>query len=631
MNRLPTMTSSLSRDFMLLSLVIVAVLSVVSLWVAYQTYEDHSDKVVSGLQNEVVRIDRELIVEIENASYLLESLGRQVSQIGVENDAQIASLLRAFDNDQRKDDIFTWIDKNQQVKITSKGGILAKSIDMSDRDYVKKALADPWKVHIGRPVLGRVTNKWVLPIGMGLTDYNGQHVGVIVVSLDINAITRGIRKEIHNSGIAFSIVSKTLAPLTEVNNSQDSDLLHNLNATELLANVDVDAKPSQVLSRASLFHQNVDYIFYEKSARYPYIILMGFNHEISDKQIINLMIPRLLQIIVIACFLISILAMVQLRVVRPVKHLGETTLDIIKGKKYRGIPSGAPLEIEQLADLIGQLSQYIEERKRIEDELLIKNAHLRRVKDTAQLMHVARTQFLESIATELDKPIEMIVEYAESMKEQHFGAIRNETYLKHAFDIHHSGCDLRQMVMDIITVARLEESSMTLNEKPVEIAFCVHRALRSFQEQPQHRHTDVKLRLDDGMPRLLIDEERFHQILSNLLNGAAGQMANGSAMVLEASIEPHEERGEELVLMLKYNMGLDDEVALNQRERVVMAHALSPLDREHASPIRSEGINIALTRMLVSLHQGTMETRISPNQVARVYIRFPAARITANG
>ena len=83
--------------------------------------------------------------------------------------------------------------------------------------------------------------------------------------------------------------------------------------------------------------------------------------------------------------------------------------------------------------------------------------------------------------------------------------------------------------------------------------------------------------------------------------------------------------------MLKYNMGLADEVALNQRERVVMSTAINSHEREHASPIRSEGINIALTRMLVSLHQGSMETRISPNQVARVYIRFPAARITANG
>lgn len=614
---------------MMLSLVIVSVLVMVSLWVAYQTVEDYSDKIVANLQNESVRIDRDLIVEIENASYLLESLGRQISQIGVDNEPQIASMLRAFDNQERKDDIFTWVDKRQQVRVTSKSGVLVKSIDMSDRDYVKKSLAEPWKVHIGRPVLGRISNKWVLPLGMGLTDYNGDHAGVIVVSLDISAIVKNVRKEIKDSGIYFKIVSKTLAPLTGVGEDEEVEEQDKLNATELLGAIDIDAKPAQVLSRASLFHTNRDYILYERSARFPYIIMIGFDHLQSTSQIAALMVPRILQMVVIAFFLISLLAVVQLRVVRPVTSLAQITSRIIKGKDFTPLPSGAPLEIEQLAELIKQLSMYIDERKRIEDELLIKNANLRRVKDTAQLMHAARTQFLESIAQELDKPIEMIVEFAESMKEQHFGAIRNETYLKHAFDIHHSGCDLRQMVMDIITVARLEENSMTLNERPVEIAFCVHRALRAFQEQPLYRHTDVKLRLEDDIPRLLIDEERFHQILSNLLNGAAVQMAAGSAMVLEASIEEHEDRGGELVLMLKYNIGLEDDVTLHQRERVAMSHALTLHDRDHSTPIRSEGINIALTRMLVSLHQGSMETRISPNQVARVYIRFPAARITA--
>lgn len=619
------MTSSLSRDFMLLSLVIVAVLVLASLWVSYQAYEDHSDKIIANMQNEVLRIDRDLILEIENASYLLESLGRQVSQIGPENDTQVAALLRAFDNSHNNDDIFTWIDRQQMVRITSKTGVLAKSIDMSDRDYVKKSLAEPWKVHIGRPVLGRVTNKWVLPIGMGLTDYNNHHVGTIVVSLDIQAITKDIRKDVISSGINFSVVSKTLAPLT---GSGETPQEEQLNATELLGNVDVDKAPSKILSRPNLLSQKKDYVLYERSAHYPYVILMGYSHERSQGQVWKLLAPRILNIVVIAFFLISLLAMVQLRVVKPVRDLSGITREVVRGKLFTPLPSGAPKEIEVLAELVHELSQYIEERRRIEEELLIKNMHLRRIKDTAQLMHAARTQFLESIAAELGKPINMIVEYAESMKDQHFGAIRNETYLKHAFDIHHSACDLRQMALDIIAVAHLEEANVTLNEKPVEIAFCIHRALRSFQEQPQYRHTDVKMRLDDDLPQLLIDEERFHQILSNLLSGAALHMANGSAMVLEASLDQHEDRGEELVLMLKYNLGLEDEISMQQRERVVMSGALSPHDRDHAN-IRSEGINIALTRMLVTLHQGSMETRISPNKVVRVYIRFPASRISA--
>lgn len=611
---------------MLLTLVILAALVLVSVWVAYETYEDYSDKVIARLQNEATRINRDLNTDIEHVSYLLESMGRQVNHVGVDNTEATAALLRSFNNDTRKKDVFAWVNDAQEITITSQKGILLKPIDISDRDYAKKSLAAPWEVHIGRPVLGRLTNKWILPISMGLTDYNDKHLGQILASIDVDTLTENIRKEVHDDGINFAIISKTLAPLTEVHDALQ-DIRNTLNPTELMANIDVAKRPSQVLSRASLFHQKNNYILYETSQQFPYIILISYNHEMSGNQISGLLTPRLLQIFVIAIFLVLLLWLVQMRVIQPVNTLSDHTDEVVHGLPFRPIPVGAPKEIDLLSDKIQSLSHYIRERVRIEEELINKNNHLRRIKDSAHLLNTARMRFLESLANELQKPVSLINEFSESMKEQHFGAMRNENYLRHAVDIHQSSEELKQMVLDIITVAKLEEDNLSMNERLMDVAFCIHRALRTFQEQPQNRHTDVKLRLDDDLPRLPMDEDRFHQILINLLNGAASHMASGSTMVFEVELDKRDDLEHVLVLMLKYNLALDDDITHIQRERQSLAQSMAQRSKQQQQAVRSDGINMALTRMLVSLHQGEMETRVSPNQVVRQYIRFPIQRV----
>jgi hypothetical protein len=124
---LSTRNPSVSRDFILLFAVIMGIIVLVAVWVAYKTFENYSQSVVSEMEGEAMRIDRSVIVEIKNASYLLESLARQIVQIGSENPDKISLLLRSFDNSNtdRKDE-FAWVDADQEITITSTSGQLEK-------------------------------------------------------------------------------------------------------------------------------------------------------------------------------------------------------------------------------------------------------------------------------------------------------------------------------------------------------------------------------------------------------------------------------------------------------------------------------------------------------------------------
>lgn len=616
---------SLSRDFVLIALVIIIALGVVSLWVSLDTYETHSESIVADMDTEANRIDRSLISQIENASYVLESLARQVSQQGPENLSMTSSLLRSFTNQSRPEDVFAWVDGAQQIAITSHRGILSKPVDVSDRDYIKKALAEPWKVQIGRPVQGRVTDTWVLPICLGMTDYKGNHVGAVLAILDITALTRTLEKEIHKKAISFAILSRTLTPLTQTR--QDDFFNSHYQIGEKLNTIDFDVKPKGVLTRSGLFNRHDVFSYYTVSSKYPYVILIGYDEMKSFADINKLLLAKIVQILAVALFLLTLLWIIRTRIIRPVESLSDIAADITRGKPYRPLPQGGPLEIEALSQHIKTMDEYIHERRRIEEEIKQKNKYLIRVKDSAEVINNARMDFLSTLAEELNKPVASVRESAETLKDQHFGPLGSEHYLQEASGIFSNSIHLSQMIEDIHLISDMEHGIVVLNEKPVNLSFVIHKALRVFQELPQHRHVEIKLRIDESMPQLVIDEDRLVQILVNIFTSGVQKIDPGSPMVLECMIEKDHTGAEEIVIMLKYSAKPADQ----QSDYSSLALYPTEMNSKQQAYIRSGGINLALTRMLVSLLQGSLEANVSQNNVCRVYLRFPEQRIWHSG
>lgn len=625
---IPPPHTSLSRDFLVLTVVIFIAYIFVSIWVAQATYESYSEDVIVDLQEKAQRIDKDIATEIENISFVLESLGRQINYTGAEHAYATAALLKSFNHEHHRKDIFAWIDDKQHITMTSYKGMLRQPIDIADRDYIKKTLTSPWKIHIGRPVFGRLSDKWVLPISMGITDYSDHYVGAVLASLDIEELIQKTQSTLKNNRISMSILSKTYTPLLENTSiAQHQPYIALLATNPPKTTTTSTSATTQTLSRTTMYHRDENNAIYWASAHYPYIIILSDDNEINGIMVRSLLVPRLLQVLVITLFLVMLLLLVQMRVIHPVSILSYNAEEILHGRPYQQIPSSSPKEVLQLADKIQTISDYLQERVRIESELNSKNNYLKRIKDSAQLLNTARMHFLDSLAQELQKPVALINEFSQSMKEQHFGAMQNEQYLKQASEIYQSSEELKQMVKDITTIAKLEEDNLSLNERMMDLTFCIHRALRTFHEQPQNRHTEVKLRMDNDLPRFQMDEERFHQILINVLNSAASHMVSSSTIVFEVDLDKRDDLEQVLVLVIKYNLAMESETQHTLRERQLHAQSTPHPQKNLHTVVQSEGINMALTRMLVSLHQGEIETRISPNKVVRQYIRFPIQRV----
>jgi signal transduction histidine kinase len=588
---------SLNRDFYILSLIIISILVLVSIWVAVDTVSTYERNVMKQLESEALRVDRALIVEIENASYILESVGRQIQATGTDSD-NVAQLYFSFVKSKEPTrSILSWVNKAQMITVSNNLGVLEHPIDVSDRDYVKKSIAEPWKVHIGRPIDGRLSNKWVLPLSLGLTDKNGTYMGSAVFALDAESLGNDIGHTVKEEGVHFAITNTALTLLTQ-SRAHEQFFMHNFDTTTL-AKIDFDNMKSGTYSTGSLFSNSRIYSYYEHSSQYPYIIFLGIDASTSHQAIYRLLMPRLFQLLVIAVFLLFVLWTVRKRIIFPVIALTERTAQIVHGKPFRNDSYSGPLEIEQLAGEIKRLYEYIEERRRVEAELRSKNNELTRIKEAATLTNHVKADFFAYVGHELTEPVEVILAQIETVKDQHFGPIGNIKYLPPAEDIFDSAKQLLAMLNDIKSISKAETGLMALNESDVDLAFVVQKAARIFREKKAGNfeiHTD----LNNELPNVRGDELRLKQTVLNIMNAAATQLNTGDAIRITSSM-----RAQEVSLIFSYSA--PPSLPTSARSR--------------------QSLDLALARLLVGMHQGTLEIKTTSDRVTTVTVKLPAIRV----
>lgn len=618
---------SLSRDFAILSSAILFVLCIISLSVTYSTYTGHAESVVLSMEKESERIDVALATEMQSASYLLSALGKQIVLDDERDLVRLAQVMKSFDNKDYIYSILSWISPEQMLVVSSNKGVLEKPVDISDRDYVKKAFSEPWKMNIGRPIEGRVSGRWIIPVSMGITDYTGKFIGSIMLSIDIDTLTDRLARVMRQDGLSFAIVSKTLIPITQV--SEDKDFVNNNFPLKRLVNVNFSKEPQGVISRGSVFFGTNNYAYYRVAQDYPYVILLAYDPRISDLTVRRLVWSRLLQIAAMATFFVCFVWIARVRMIKPVLDLTELAAGIARGERLRTRPQGGPVEIEGLALQMNKIGDYIEESARIQNELRNKIIMMRNAKEKAEIERRSLSEFLAYVCQEMRTPLNNIIGGAQVMKDQLYGPIENRKYRQYATDIYGTGNQLMDTTQDLLTLAKIETDYIDLNEKPVDVPAAINKALRFVSDKMQAERMGIKVQLQDPMPRLMADEFRLQQVIMNLLLYTLGQSLPESTITLEAKIIS--EGREKLYFAL--TIASSSEAPFTSSQLLDMAESLSRRGfsqrNSHMGEATKDQLNVGLelAKTLVALHGGYHSTHLLEPQGVAITVFFPGNRI----
>jgi hypothetical protein len=608
--------TSVSRDFLLLSIILIILVGIISIWVSYRTYENYVRTINNDIKNESANIDDFLINKIKYSTYLLESLGRQIVQ---NNDTKsIVKLLNSFyDSNKEFSDEISWLDKSQNILINNNNGLVEQKISLNDRDYVKKSLTAPWQVHIGRPNNSKITNQWLLPLSLGITDYKGDFIGTLVFGINISQLTKELHKMIKLPKADFGIFTTSLNVITDSNklSNNNSSLLESSQIN--IINQQLEKKKSVVLSTPDLFNRERSFSYFEKSKQFGYYIYINYKPNNDSSKIVELLQARLVQVFIIFLFLLSMIWMVKTRVIKPVEKLCEVALKINSGGKYVPISKGGPVEIERLAIQIKKISDYLNEQNMINQELKLKNNHLNRLKENYHIITKAHNDFVIQYCIEMQNIIKIIDnKIIKNINDNNKNKIDNNFNLELIENINF----IKLIINDINEASRSENDLVHLREHNVNINFLLHRAVRKFHEYITFKHIDVKLKVDESIPNLISDESYLIKIILYILCGISYSINQGSGIELLSQIEYNEHNQKELVLQFKFSASQYEyaERFINQQ------YENNRLDKNNFEPkIKSTVVNFLIAKMLVSILNGNMSINTNKDESNRIFIKFP--------
>jgi PAS domain S-box-containing protein len=202
-----------------------------------------------------------------------------------------------------------------------------------------------------------------------------------------------------------------------------------------------------------------------------------------------------------------------------------------------------------------------------------------------------KDEFLAMLAHELRNPLAPIRAAAEMMGMVQLDATRSRRVSEII------GRQVRHMtalIDDLLDVSRVTRGLVDIAKAPQDVAAIVANAVEQVRPLVESQRHRLVLTLDSAGGRVLGDEKRLVQILTNLLNNAAKYTPAGGTITLCTEAEPDHVH----IIVSDTGIGIAPELR---------AHVFDLFAQAERTPDRSQGglgLGLALVKSLVELHGG---------------------------
>ena len=160
-----------------------------------------------------------------------------------------------------------------------------------------------------------------------------------------------------------------------------------------------------------------------------------------------------------------------------------------------------------------------------DDDLSTLSDNFNRMADELERSDKQRRNMFADIAHELRTPISILRGRLEGIldgvyppDEAHIAPVLEETYL------------LERLVEDLRLLALADANQLRLELKLVNLAELGETVTGLFSAQASEKNVDLRLKVEPGLPEIMLDPQRFQQVVGNLIDNALRYTPEGSAI-----------------------------------------------------------------------------------------------------
>lgn len=606
----------LSKEYLNFSVITVLVAFLICSWLGVTTYNLQHKERAFRYGQEADRLAEEINDELDNISYFAKFVGLKIVQQSTYDPTYISNLLRMNKPDLNSDDyayaqtFLGWITPENQITINSIQGIVPEPVDISYRPYITKLQKMPWKLHPSDVDRGTTSNTEIIPLGYGITDKDANYLGALTMGLSINRLRKSLETALASKDIDFLILDKHYQILMQAyTNSEDIE-------DRAFFQKHQDLIPDQTEDMGYLdnpiFYDDANYAFFRIDHRYPFIILVGENALMANKEFKQTILPRIIEATIVLLFMLILLFFFRKKVVTPMVTLAAFANEISKGNLKAKLPKVDSYEGFILARSLVLVKRSFDREQKLKKKLTEAKDH------TIQISE-AKTRLLRHVIHDVRSPLTSVSGMAEIIAKEVFGDIENKKYVEYANDIKNVVAHVIEVVNDLLDLEKIEYGNAHIKEEPVHVESVIDQALIIVHEQAETRNITFLTEYQLNNPiRLLSDEKQLLRMCVNVLTNSIKYSEANKEIIIR--VIANEEEFD--MIFIDQGFGMPHPEKAMEPFNNVKTHEEIRSDFSHS------GLGLSLVKKMVeNVHQGKLTIDSNVGVGTTITFSFPKKRI----
>jgi len=277
---------------------------------------------------------------------------------------------------------------------------------------------------------------------------------------------------------------------------------------------------------------------------------------------------------------------------QPLRDMAQAARRMETGDYSTRVHTRSRDEVGQLAEAFNTMSGELEDVERLRRDLVANVSHELKTPITAIRAH------LENLLDGVERPDPETLQVMLTQSER-----------------------LGRLVDQLLDLSRLESGDVPLDRAPVELAPLVTQVMSEIDVARPDRGVAVSSDIPDDLPPAMVDRERVHQVLFNLIDNAVRYTPPGGAVTVTA----HRLNGSVEVEVHDNGVGIPAEHLPRLFERFYRVDT----SRSRADD-GGTGIGLAIARSVVEAHGGHIHADSAPGEGSTFTFELPVAFVAGD-